>query len=308
MKTATLFFLLLTINLVSAQIIQFDDSNFKNALLTHNPVIDTNSDGEIQVSEAEVVLRLHIASQNISSLDGIAYFLNLEWLDCPDNSINSLDLSQNHNIFTVWCRNNQMTNINVNNATALEFLQIEYNNITNIDLGDCSSLYWVQAYSNQLESIDISQISEVIYLSLWSNNLTMLNVKNHTSSLTLLDTRNNPNLGCIMVDDVNFANAQTCSDDFWCQGSSSYFSEDCTLAADNFNNIEFSLYPNPVENILNINSKKVVENAEVYTINGRLIQEVSDKNNIDVSELNTGIYFVTITISGVKITKRFLKI
>ncbi|WP_372473503.1 hypothetical protein AB4865_11845 [Capnocytophaga sp. ARDL2] len=37
----------------SAQIVNIPDFAFKQRLLDHNPVIDTNGDGEIQVSEAE---------------------------------------------------------------------------------------------------------------------------------------------------------------------------------------------------------------------------------------------------------------
>lgn len=46
-----LYFLSLLLGFVSsamAQNVNIPDPNFKNALLNHNPIIDTNGDGEIQ--------------------------------------------------------------------------------------------------------------------------------------------------------------------------------------------------------------------------------------------------------------------
>lgn len=53
-------------------IVSIPDANFKNALLNHNPVIDTNSDNEIQISEAvNFTGNLTLHNQGISNLTGI---------------------------------------------------------------------------------------------------------------------------------------------------------------------------------------------------------------------------------------------
>ncbi len=44
-----LFFAFISIA-ANSQIVDTSDANFKNALLNYNPVIDINSDGEIQVN------------------------------------------------------------------------------------------------------------------------------------------------------------------------------------------------------------------------------------------------------------------
>ena len=77
---------------VNAQIVNIPDANFKNALVNtlcvdtdNNNVgdadVDTNNDGEIQVSEALAVIALDVFSNNISDLTGIESFANLQWLD-----------------------------------------------------------------------------------------------------------------------------------------------------------------------------------------------------------------------------------
>ncbi len=94
MKHLLLTLILLTSFFASGQIVNIPDANFKNALLNYNPPIDTNGDGEIQVSEAEVVSFLNVQNKNISDMTGIEAFINLISLTCTYNSITSLDVSQ----------------------------------------------------------------------------------------------------------------------------------------------------------------------------------------------------------------------
>ena len=73
-------------------IVNIPDLNFKNVLLA-NASINTNSDGEIQCTEAAVYGGfLNVNSQNISDLTGIEAFTNIDNLNCSDNQLTSLDL------------------------------------------------------------------------------------------------------------------------------------------------------------------------------------------------------------------------
>ena len=70
----------------------------------------------------------------------------------------------------------------------------------------------------------------------------------------------------------------------------------------------FKLFPNPVENELNINGFVNISLIEVYSVTGQLVRTVpveSAKNiSINVAELNKGIYIVNIhTASGIQTTK-----
>ncbi len=58
--------------------------------------------------------------------------------------------------------------------------------------------------------------------------------------------------------------------------------------------INFSLYPNPTHDILNINSKISIAKFEVYNHLGQLILVSNEQNSIDISMLTQGIYFVTV--------------
>ena len=83
--------------------ILFADVNFKNALVAS---YDTNYDGEIYLSEADAVTSINVAGKQISSLEGIEHFNNLEELDSSNNNIISLDLSNNNKLTKVVLRNN----------------------------------------------------------------------------------------------------------------------------------------------------------------------------------------------------------
>ncbi len=73
----------------------------------------------------------------------------------------------------------------------------------------------------------------------------------------------------------------------------------------------FKLFPNPVENELNINGFVDVNLIEVFSVTGQLVRNVQiesvKKVSINVAELNKGIYIVNIhTASGVQ-TSKFVK-
>ncbi len=72
----------------------------------------------------------------------------------------------------------------------------------------------------------------------------------------------------------------------------------------------FSIYPNPATTMLNIlNTNNVeIKNISVTDINGRVVKnETGSLTQINVSDLNAGVYFVTIEAAEGKTTKKFIK-
>lgn len=68
-----------------------------------------------------------------------------------------------------------------------------------------------------------------------------------------------------------------------------------TLTSENFNtnNLEVSLYPNPVRDILNIEIENDIQSIEIYNIQGQRVLS-SNQNQINVSDLASGMYLVRI--------------
>lgn len=196
--------------LANAQIVNIPDANFKAALLsasTSNYIastatpypnggvdsfntIDTNGDGEIQVSEAEAIKYLSVISLSISDLTGIESFTNLVELRCANNSLTSLDLSDLTDLYTLNCGNNQLTNLNLTNCINLYWLYCSNNQLTSLDVSNYANLHLLQCRYNQLNNLDISGCINLEEISCYNNQLTSLNVSN-SINLTSFDCQNN---------------------------------------------------------------------------------------------------------------------
>ena len=79
---------------------------------------------------------------------------------------------------------------------------------------------------------------------------------------------------------------------------------------DENNTNAFSLYPNPVKNVLYIKSNFLSEETTTYRIINMLGQTVAKGNRyneINVQELEGGVYFVELAVGDDIILKRFIK-
>jgi aminopeptidase N len=73
-----------------------------------------------------------------------------------------------------------------------------------------------------------------------------------------------------------------------------------------------SILPNPVKEILNIQSSdEIINNFIIRNLYGNIIKEFSSMqpiSTISVSELNPGVYFITFKLKGSEITRKFIKL
>ena len=216
--------ILLTSFTLNAQIVDIPDYWFKNALVNTNCVdttgnglgdidVDTNNDGEIQVSEAEAVIELRLFGGNIISMQGIEAFINLQVLDCNSNLITSLDVSGLSNLDKLICWDNELTSLNVSGLTNLTRLDCAPNNLTTLDVSGLTSLVYLWCYDNNLTMLDVSDLKNLTLLSCSNNNLNTLFLKNG-SQLSSLSFSNNPNIEYICADDFELDDVQTRVEDY----------------------------------------------------------------------------------------------
>ena len=70
---------------------------------------------------------------------------------------------------------------------------------------------------------------------------------------------------------------------------------------------DFEIYPNPVENNLRI-SGNGIKKVEILDLNGHvLIRKLESVDNIDLSNLDAGIYIVLISANEYNLTKKIIK-
>lgn len=188
MKKLYTTLLILTSAFLQAQIVNIPDINFKNALIEEG--VDTNGDGEIQVSEAEAITILSVGSREISSLEGIQSFVNLEELYCALNELTVLDLSQNVHLQRLDCWYNQLTDINVTQSTNLNFLWCIGNNLTTLDLSQNINLEVLWADDNQIANLDVTDNHNLRHLFCARNQLTELDVSQNLNLEWLICDQN----------------------------------------------------------------------------------------------------------------------
>ena len=87
--------------------------------------------------------------------------------------------------------------------------------------------------------------------------------------------------------------------------------EGSTLAVGSFTANEFSLYPNPAKDVLNIqfNSDIQITSAEVFdTLGKRIMQTIVTNQNISVQSLSKGTYILLIKdTDGKPFSQKFIK-
>ncbi|SEH44409.1 S8/S53 family peptidase [Chryseobacterium culicis] len=70
---------------------------------------------------------------------------------------------------------------------------------------------------------------------------------------------------------------------------------------------QFSLFPNPAKNILNIASEQEIQSLEVYDNLGRLIRKANNQKSIKVEDFAKGTYYLKIQIKDKVLYEKFLK-
>ena len=76
---------------------------------------------------------------------------------------------------------------------------------------------------------------------------------------------------------------------------------------EDFNKIEFTLYPNPTKNKLFVESVEEILKINVYSQLGQLVIDKEFTNEIDVSSLVNGLYFVEVETSSGNGIQKFIK-
>lgn len=214
----------------ASAIVTIPDVTFK-ADLVGDSNINTNSDNEIQVSEAEAYTgEIDVAELSISDLTGIEAFVNITGLNCSQNELSVLNVSANTKLELLICDYNQFSILDISINTALTTIYCENNQLTSLDLSNNTALTTIFCDNNQLTALDLLNNTALTRIYCSVNQLTSLNLRNGANAnISHLRAISNPNLNCVSVDDVDYAeNNWTSSFD-----SGVSFSTDCSAILSN---------------------------------------------------------------------------
>ncbi|REG90733.1 T9SS type A sorting domain-containing protein [Flavobacterium aquicola] len=203
------------------------DANFEATLIKLK--IDDVADGRVQTSKINQVWTLEINNSQIVDLTGIQDFTSLtslycvytqitsldlskntalKSLNCYGNKLTSLDLSKNTVLTSVDCSSNKLTSLDVTQNTALKYLTCNWNELTALDISQNINLVSLSCGRNRIKILDASKNTSLYSLSCDVNKLTNLNIKNGYNTSLSLSFSENPDLSCISVDDVAYADTK----------------------------------------------------------------------------------------------------
>ena len=226
----------------------------------------------------------------------------LESFSCALTPLETFDFTQNINLKGISIFSNNISSLDLSQNVLLEFINIQDNQISTIDISQNTELTFISCALNNITSLDLSQHPNLTYIDLVVNNLTYLNIQNgNNTAITNFSVFENPELNCIQVDDVEYANNAN-----WEKDETTVYNLECILGLEDKTNIGFTLYPNPAQNTLFIEAQSQIETVNIYNLQGKLIVEDS-KSNVDISVFSPGLYFVQVFVNGRSETKKFLK-
>lgn len=227
----------------SSQTINFPDNVFKVKIKAWGTarnasggymVLDTNGDGEVQVSEALNVYEIYADGASggnvFSSAVGIEYFSNLKKLTIKSNSqITSLDVSaltQLEYLETYLDQN--LTSLNVSGLVNLKTLNCQANKLSQLAINDLTALETLNCSSNKLVNFNISGLQLL-------NTIMCSGLSNGTAAPRTLTLSNLPALTTLTCNASGLNELQM-------SGVDNLTTVDCRL--NNFTTLDFSMLYN----------------------------------------------------------------
>ena len=98
----------------------FEDAKFKNYCYKN---FDKNKDGKLSMEEAAAVESIDIEDLGATSIEPLAYFINLSSLNCSWNQLTSLDVSNNTALYHLECKLNPMTTLYLSTGQTISMLE-----------------------------------------------------------------------------------------------------------------------------------------------------------------------------------------
>lgn len=178
---------------------------------------------DLNLGENTVMRSLYLQNVDLESID-LSGFITLTDFRIGSPEITEIDLSENillENLFLVDCP--QLNSLTFTSLSHVEQLGIDNINVSSIDFTGFTSLNVFNLEDTPIEVIDISKCGELDEVLVASNaELRTLKVDNGANeAISDFEVSGSPNLTCIQVNDVAYANSN------WSIEEGMAFSSDC---------------------------------------------------------------------------------
>jgi Leucine-rich repeat (LRR) protein len=255
----------------------------RNLNVGYNQLTDLNIEGTDLFS-------LYVPHNQLTALDP-AQFPGIDFLDCSYNQLMELSFPQQVGSISLKCNNNLITSLVLPPKL--------------MPLFDCSN--------NQLAYLDISGVENFGefdwygQVNLSANPMTYLKACMSQPHYCVMTMSNLPNLQQISCLPMNNGFFQSRISQYQLTGCT--LDNTCSLGVLPSESQMFTIYPNPVESVLSIVSSEVnFESVQIYNLSGQLLVERKGHiQAVDVSNLDSGTYFVRIHSDKGMSTSKFIK-
>lgn len=165
------------------------DDNFEQALINLGYDI-APLDDLVPTANINTVTELNVSLLDIDDLTGIEDFIALEVLECSENNLTALNISNNSRLRQLFCSFNAIENLDVSNNTVLSILWCNFNRISDLDTSNNPNLLSFICSNNLLSTLDVSSNTFLNTFFCVGNQLTNLNVTSN-SQLRIFHCGNN---------------------------------------------------------------------------------------------------------------------
>ncbi|MFZ0595724.1 MAG: T9SS type A sorting domain-containing protein, partial [Flavobacterium sp.] len=238
----------------------------------------------LDVSKNKLLQYLDCGFNQLTALD-VSNNTALFYLNCYYNKLTALDISMLTELTDLACSDSKLSKLDVSKNTKLKSLLCEKMTFTTLDISNNTALKELYCGNGKLTTLNVSKNKALTILQCFNNQLSDLNIKNGTNTLlTTVNFIQNPDLICIQVDDVEFANTNWGSK----KDAAATFNTNCS--------IDFVLLPDT-----SFEQKLIDLGIDTDGLNGRITTgNISAITSLDLSNSNiqdlTGIeYFTALT-------------
>jgi len=136
---------------------------------------------------------LEISGKDLEGHLDLKDFISLERLDCYENRITNLNLTNNKNLTYLNPSSNPISNLDVSQNKNLTEIHFSYGQISSIDLSKNKNLNFVNFNNNLLRNLDLTNNPNLATIHVYNNKLTSLKIIN-LKKLRVVACHMNPEL------------------------------------------------------------------------------------------------------------------
>ncbi len=230
----------------------------------------------------------------------------LKAIYCSYNQLDSLDVSHNINLETLVCYNNQLQHLKTGQNIELEAIWCSDNQLTQLRTKGCPKLSIIICGNNLFDTHAL----DVLYCDLPDR------LDNDSTQAIIYPVKDFEDTN---YEEVLASNAQNARDKNWAVyysiSTPDYYDTDipttgtyeCTESITEAVYKPITIYPNPVTDILHIDTDAKEVKMQLHNLSGALVLEKTNCQYISLAHLPQGVYMLTVTTTQGVHTQKVIK-